>query len=331
MIYDSVWIKISIILLIFFLIVYFIWPQSNFVLPKKYINNEKKIFFLSVVFIFLFLILLLPINIWWVKSKEIVKQKNINIQLILDVSLSMAWQDISPSRFHLAKKSLVYLRSELSWYNISLITFSGKPLVYIPYTSDHIASVQKLQNTNLSDFYPSIDFVGTAMWDAMLLGLKNSIDFKKKISDNLDTVFVVITDGDTNNWNDPLFVLDEIVKNNITIFGIWIWEWTLILWKDKSNNDQNANFNTKIIKEISQKTWWEFYNIKKVEDFDDIFLQIKNIIKNSEEKKVFVKYNYLNKYTIPIVFFCIIFLFVILNKNIVKFVLKIPNKQKINQ
>lgn len=306
MIYNKYWLIFAVTFLVLLILVYLIWPRSKFVIPSQNINTNKKIIFKSVIYIFIISTWLFFVNIWRISNKTVVKQKNLNIQVILDVSLSMAGKDIEPSRFNLAKKSLVYLFSELSWYNMSLITFSGKPFVYIPYTNDYIASIAKLQDTELADFYPTMDFVWTAMWDAMLLGLKNSLEIQKKWSDGLDTIFILITDGDTNGWNNPYTILDQIIKNDIVVFGIWIWEWSLVIWKDKFGNNQPASFNTTLLRQISRQTGWEFYNAKKPEDFDDIFVQIKNMIKNSENKKVVLEYNYLNKYLIIIIILCLL-------------------------
>ncbi|MEI6119225.1 MAG: VWA domain-containing protein [bacterium] len=53
-----------------------------------------------------------------------VVEKNIPVQIILDVSLSMAANDLQPSRFVAAKKSLISLIQQLDGYYISLIAFS---------------------------------------------------------------------------------------------------------------------------------------------------------------------------------------------------------------
>jgi Mg-chelatase subunit ChlD len=59
-----------------------------------------------------------------VSDRQVVAQKNLPIQIILDVSLSMAANDIQPSRFVAAKAALISLIEHMDGYYISLITFS---------------------------------------------------------------------------------------------------------------------------------------------------------------------------------------------------------------
>ena len=69
-------------------------------------------------------VVLLPLQLSFVTDKQVVTEKNIPIQIILDVSLSMSANDIQPSRFVAAKTSLISLIKQLDGYDISLITFS---------------------------------------------------------------------------------------------------------------------------------------------------------------------------------------------------------------
>ncbi|MEI8008429.1 MAG: VWA domain-containing protein [bacterium] len=59
-----------------------------------------------------------------ITDKQVVVQKNLPIQIVLDVSLSMAANDLTPSRFVAAKTSLISLIQQLDGYYVSLITFS---------------------------------------------------------------------------------------------------------------------------------------------------------------------------------------------------------------
>ncbi|HBB04820.1 TPA: hypothetical protein DCZ39_08285 [Patescibacteria group bacterium] len=69
-------------------------------------------------------VVLLPLRISLISDKQVVVEKNLPIQIILDVSLSMAANDLQPSRFVAAKTSLISLIKQLDGYQISLITFS---------------------------------------------------------------------------------------------------------------------------------------------------------------------------------------------------------------
>jgi hypothetical protein len=71
----------------------------------------------------------------------------------------MAATDMEPSRFFAAKNSLIKLVQKLDGYYLSLISFSGKPFIYIPFSSDSSSIVSKLETMNLGDFPPVPDFI----------------------------------------------------------------------------------------------------------------------------------------------------------------------------
>lgn len=57
--------------------------------------------------------MIFPLRLAFVSDKQVVVEKNIPVQIVLDVSLSMAANDISPSRFSAAKDSLISLVTQL--------------------------------------------------------------------------------------------------------------------------------------------------------------------------------------------------------------------------
>ena len=146
--------RISLLLLVLSGFLFFFNTRPNFLVPLKYLN--QKIWFTYTILLSLLLlsVVLLPLHISLITDKHVVVDKNIPIQIILDVSLSMAADDIAPSRFFAAKKSLISLIQQLDGYSISLIAFSGKPFVYIPFSSSSSAIIRKLESTNLADFPP---------------------------------------------------------------------------------------------------------------------------------------------------------------------------------
>jgi uncharacterized protein YegL len=56
---------------------------------------------------------LIPLQIKFITDKQIIVEKKLPVQILLDVSLSMAAQDIQPSRFTSAKNSLMKLVEKL--------------------------------------------------------------------------------------------------------------------------------------------------------------------------------------------------------------------------
>ena len=135
--------------------------------PIRY--RSTKVFYRGIVVS----IILLPLEMGFVSSKSVIVDKPLPVQIILDVSLSMSAYDINPSRFSAAKTSLAELIRRLDGYDVSLITFSGIPFVAVPFSHDTQAVLAHVEKMSLSDFPPVKEFLGTALGDALLLGVKN--------------------------------------------------------------------------------------------------------------------------------------------------------------
>lgn len=283
--------------------------KPHFILPKKLFDIQKKIIYKSIIFTLIACILLLPLNIWFITSKKIIVEKKTPIQIIFDVSLSMASNDISPSRFISAKNSLLKLLDKLNWYNISIITFSGLPLVYIPFSSDTNWIIKKFEKTNLWDFPPVSDFLWTAIWDALLLAINNLNKINKNNTEK-NWIIILLTDWDSNKWYDPMQVL-PLIKNKVSIFTLWVWQNNYIIWQDKWNDSVYTNINTQLLEDIANKTNWAFYRILETKNFDEFFDNIGNIIKQKEKQKIENQYLYLNDYLLYLILFCLLSLIII--------------------
>ena len=140
-------------------VLFFYNLMPKFLVPLCYVQKKIWLLALFLTSIALLCVFLIPLRLSFVSDKHVVVQKNIPIQLILDVSLSMTANDILPSRFFAAKSSLISLIHQLDGYPISLITFSGKSVVTLPFSSVSSAIISKLTKMNLGDFPPVKDFL----------------------------------------------------------------------------------------------------------------------------------------------------------------------------
>ncbi len=314
MIFDKVWLLFSLVLFFVWILRFFLQPKWWFWAPQKLIKFEKKIIYKILVSVIFLLILLLPLNFGIVQEKKIIRTKNLPIQILFDVSLSMAWTDIKPSRFHAAKKSLLFLLKKLNGYNISLIAFSWKPFIYMPFSTNTKALQNKFENTVLADFDPTRDFVWTAIWDALFLWLQNIkslYDYKKSIwqKNLVPGIIILITDWDSNLWVNPLEVTKLLSKLNIPVFTLWIWDKDFVVWRWKLGQPIMWYVNIPLLKKISSETKWKFYKVKNISDFFEIFDEISQIVKNQEQKKIIYKYFYLNQVFIVLLIVLWIFYF----------------------
>lgn len=312
MVYNKIWIRISLIFLVLLLVTYFFNLKPKFFLPRKYFNHKKHILSKIVQCILAISILLLPLDLQFISDKKIITEKILPVQIIFDVSLSMAADDIVPSRYDSAKTALLKLIQKLDGYNISLITFSWIPFIYIPFSTDTNAIISKFQDTNLWDFPPTTEFLGTAIGDALLLGINNlnklSTRWGGQASDNLPGVIILITDWDSNKWYDPLQVLSIIQKKKVPIFALGIWESDYLIGNDKWGSPVQTSINIPLLQEISKQTGWEFYRVLEESNFDEFFDYLKDVIKAQERQRIENQYFILNTYILYMMAACILFL-----------------------
>ncbi len=298
MVYNSNWLYIIILFVFIFWISIFFkkYKVINIILPKKWDYWLLAIFQKILIFLIILIICIIPLNIWIYQWTEIKSVSTLNIEILFDVSLSMTAKDLEPDRFDVAKDALInFVKNLDANYNIWLIVFSGKPLVYAPMTNDKKALIWKIKNMSMANWPPTMDFVWTAIWNAILLGSKQLIDFSKK--DKKPWVMILLTDWDSNKWIKPLTAVKDIKKLKIPIYVWAIWkDYRYIVWEDIYGSDVPASIDLKTLKKIAKQTWWEFRKLKSKWDFLKILWKLHKYVKNYEQIKKIPEYTYFNYY-----------------------------------
>ena len=296
MLYDKNWFIFLWVFIILFVLNFLLkkYKVYNMILPYKGSFLFLDIFQKFLIWLIFLIIVLIPFNIWIYQWTKIKKVPTLNIEIIFDVSLSMTAKDFTPDRFNVAKNSLIeFIKSLDTNYNIGLITFSWKPFVYMPISDDKKAMVQKISSMNMSDFPPTLDFVWTAIWDAILLWKKQLLDYTN--NNKTPWVMILITDWDSNKWIDPLKAIKY--NENIPIFVGAIWKkWTYIVWKDIYGNSVPTSIDIETLQKIAHITWWRFKRLESKEDFLDILWKLYYYVKNYEKVEKIQEYSYINFY-----------------------------------
>lgn len=248
---------------------------------------------------------LLPLRFSFVRDQHIVVQKDVPIQIIFDVSLSMAATDIEPSRFVAAKKSLIELVQKLDGYYISLISFSWKPFIYIPFSSDASSIVSKLETMNLGDFPPVPDFVWTAIGDALLLGVSNLYYFSEQETYKPGIV-ILLTDGDSNVGYDPLQILSYYQKIAVPLFVLWVGQENYLIGRDSWNTPVMTDINVFLLQDLAKKTGGKFYRVLWKDSFDSFFDEIAEDVFVHQQEKIHYTFWELNTYLIYVIVFTLL-------------------------
>ena len=309
MLFSPNGIRISLFLITLSGVLFFFNKKPKFLVPFQHLKQRSWFIYNGLLSLLILSVVLLPLRIAVVTDKQVVVEKNLPIQIILDVSLSMSANDLDPSRFVAAKKSLISLIQQLDGYYISLITFSWKPFVYIPFSSSSSAIISKLQSMNLGDFPPVKDFLWTAIGDALLLGTQNLQQFAHQETYK-PWIVVLITDGDSNIWFDPMQVVSYYQKTQVPLFVLGVGQENYLIGRDSRNDDVTTNINLPLLQELADKTSGKFYRVVANQSFDQFFAELsKNIVSQQQQKIQNILWE-LNDYLIYILIVSLFGLFV---------------------
>ncbi len=303
MILSRNWIWMSAFLVIVCTAIFFFNRRPKFIVPLSYFRHKRAVAYAILVGIIFLIILLLPLRIGYVTDKKIQTEKIIPIQIVFDVSLSMSANDVFPSRFESAKKAVLLLVQKLDGYEISCITFSGKPFIYIPFSSSTSAITSKLQKMNLGDFPPVKDFLGTALWNALLLAVDNMQNYQ---SGYKPWIVLLITDGDSNIGFDPLQVMTYYQKMQIPIFAVGVGQDNFLIGRDTFDQEIKTDIDIDLLQKLADTTWGKFKKVVGNQNFDSFFNDIVQSITSQETTNITPQIFYINGYLLRILILCLL-------------------------
>lgn len=208
-----------------------------------------------------------------------VKQKGIDVFILLDVSKSMKANDIKPNRLDKAKFDIYRLIQKLRGDRIGLIVFSGQAYVQFPLTTDYAAANLFLNAVDDN----SVPQQGTAIAEAINMAVKSF-----KYDAKTQKAIIIITDGEDHE-GDIDGAIVEAVSKNIKIFTIGLGLPTgSPIPLDNSNDfkrDKNGNIvisklNEDLLKEIANKGDGKYFlGTTNKDDLEDIYNELANIQK----------------------------------------------------
>jgi Ca-activated chloride channel family protein len=165
----------------------------------------------AVVAVVLFAVLALAQPRWGFEWRE-VKNRGVDVFVLLDVSKSMLTEDVKPNRLTQAKYAVQDLLEKLRGDRIGLVAFAGTAFVQCPLTIDYEAF-----RLTLKDASPGIiPRGGTAIVAAIRTALKAF-----EAGEGRDRALVLITDGEATE-GDALVAADEAAKAGVKIYAIGV-------------------------------------------------------------------------------------------------------------
>jgi Ca-activated chloride channel family protein len=141
---------------------------------------------------------------------EMARRKGVDVILVLDVSRSMAAEDVKPSRLERAKHQIRGLVDLLEGDRVGLVVFAGKAFVQCPLTTDYGAVEMFLAILDVG----SVSVQGTAIGDALRLATR-SFD----PGDLQHKAIVLFTDGE-DHVGQPLEAAREAAVQGVRVFAV---------------------------------------------------------------------------------------------------------------
>ncbi len=224
--------------------------------------------------------------------------KNKLVIFLVDVSMSMTATDQAPTRLTKAKHEIENILKQFPTLKVACIAFNAESFLICPFTSDHEAFTQKINqiDTNLGQFS------GTNLTGAIDLALEKIIF--KNTHKNTAAGIVVFTDGeDFGEINDN--TIEEIRRRNINMIlvGLGTTQGSNLYNKNSQKPIVSAT-NGKIVKSkleedyllsLAKVTNGKYISMNQKDALSTVFLQI-NSLKNTYIGQIDNFYNTNNKY-----------------------------------
>lgn len=187
----------------------------------------------------------------WGSRWEEVKQRGLDIIIVLDTSKSMLAEDIKPNRLKQAQWAVRDFVKQLKGDRIGLIAFAGSSFLQCPVTIDYAAFTMMLD-----DLYAGIIPRGGTAIEQALKTAADSFDTQSEA----DRVMILITDGDDHE-GDPVRMAEQLRKDGIKLFCIGVGTLTGELVpttegyvKDQQGRVVKSSLNEGLLEKLARET-----------------------------------------------------------------------------
>ena len=228
-----------------------------------------------------------------INQEDTIIKNGIDIMLALDISESMLAEDFKPNRLTVAKQVLTQFIKTIQTDRVWLVVFAGQPFTSIPLTFDYTIFNDMLSDIDTSMINQQVRWLnGTAIGDAMLTSInllwkdkEKKGDEPDKIDDEREQIIILLTDGEANQWLDPLIVAKLSKDNNIKIYtvGIGSLEWWFI--PSQFGAQQVWWVDEATLKQIAQITNARYWRATDEKTFQMIFDEMSTLQKKEIEVK----------------------------------------------
>ncbi len=178
------------------------------------VNRHRRAVKAILLFLALFALPIALARPQWGIRLEPVTRTGADLAVVIDTSLSMAAEDLVPSRLEQAKHAVQSLITRLEGDRVALVTFAGRAAVACPLTADHGAVRLFLEATTID----AAPVPGTALADALTVAM-SALRNDDPEAAKAGRAIVVFTDGEDHEGKLDE-VLTEIEKEGVSVFAV---------------------------------------------------------------------------------------------------------------
>lgn len=159
---------------------------------------------------------------------------NADIMLMIDTSISMAADDIAPSRLDVCRTELTtFIENLPKDTRLGLVFFAGDATLVSSMTKDKASIISRIQNISYEDLQGDTD-IGKALYVAY-----NSLLKEEVVSESERAIIILSDGGSTTETYSPTRASSEALSNGIKVYTIGFGgnEDGYITWKNPSTGE----------------------------------------------------------------------------------------------
>ena len=150
----------------------------------------------------------------WGTRLEPVTRRGADVLVVLDHSLSMAADDLAPSRLDHARNAIASLVEQLAGDRVALVTFAGRPTLLCPLTVDHAALRLFLDTVRVE----AVQVPGTALAQALELAV-SVFGTERPAAGERTRAVVLFTDGEDHEGGVE-DVVDDLESAGVAVYAV---------------------------------------------------------------------------------------------------------------
>ncbi|NKZ01319.1 VWA domain-containing protein [Nocardiopsis alborubida] len=188
------------------------------------------------------------------------------IMVAVDVSLSMAANDIDPNRLEAAKKSAQgFVETLPDRFNVGLVAFSSTSTVVSSPTHDHQAVIGSIENLQLGP--------GTAIGEGVFASLESISSFDEDADvDPPPSAIVLLSDGENTSGRDISQAVAMAAEQEVPVSTIAFGTGAAMIEID--GYQVPADIDKEALRGLASDTGGHFYEAESETELDDVYEDI---------------------------------------------------------